>query len=144
MGANTPALTQKFSVRYSLQTLMNAPPARPKWCKQGNQTSTVFAHNLGARTCLACSPGQVGHDLQLNLSEQLCFLNSCQGSPRGGGPESRQSACGKMSAKMGSARSCPPACLISSNGWALHQGHVLGGWGGGPGHHPNVAGTMTI
>eukprot|EP00983_Pelagomonas_calceolata_P000461 15659-Pelagomonas_calceolata.AAC.1 len=29
----------------------------------------------------------------------------------------------------------PPACLASSDGWALHQEHILGcpgGWGGGP------------
>eukprot|EP00983_Pelagomonas_calceolata_P026354 827163-Pelagomonas_calceolata.AAC.4 len=37
-----------------------------------------------------------------------------------------------MPAKMRSSGCCLPACLTSSNGWALHQEHVLGspmGWG---------------
>eukprot|EP00967_Tisochrysis_lutea_P100797 scaffold150699_cov13-Tisochrysis_lutea.AAC.1 len=38
-----------------------------------------------------------------------------------------------MPAKMGSPGSCLPACLIGSDGWALHQEHAMGcleGWGG--------------
>eukprot|EP00983_Pelagomonas_calceolata_P060617 1146465-Pelagomonas_calceolata.AAC.3 len=34
-----------------------------------------------------------------------------------------------MPAKMGSPGSCPPARLISSDVWALHQGHCLGSLG---------------
>eukprot|EP00983_Pelagomonas_calceolata_P032434 1017407-Pelagomonas_calceolata.AAC.1 len=38
---------------------------------------------------------------------------------------------------MGSPGGRPPACLTSSDGWALDQEHILGGpggwgWGGGP------------
>eukprot|EP00983_Pelagomonas_calceolata_P014780 469453-Pelagomonas_calceolata.AAC.1 len=46
------------------------------------------------------------------------------------GPESRQSPC-----QDGSSEPCPPACLTSSDGWALHREHNFrgpGGWGGVP------------
>eukprot|EP00983_Pelagomonas_calceolata_P109038 1159516-Pelagomonas_calceolata.AAC.21 len=69
-------------------------------------------------------------DLCLNLSAQLCMLSFCRGLPRVWGWES-----GKIPAKMGSSGSCPPARLTSTDGWALHQEHILGGpggWGGGP------------
>eukprot|EP00983_Pelagomonas_calceolata_P031262 981561-Pelagomonas_calceolata.AAC.3 len=32
-------------------------PARQKWCKHGNQASTVLGHNLSISRCPACSPG---------------------------------------------------------------------------------------
>eukprot|EP00983_Pelagomonas_calceolata_P106078 1159197-Pelagomonas_calceolata.AAC.3 len=40
-----------------------------------------------------------------------------------------------MPAKMGSSGGCHPACLTSSDGWALHQEQCLGGpgcWSEGP------------
>eukprot|EP00983_Pelagomonas_calceolata_P066512 1149075-Pelagomonas_calceolata.AAC.3 len=69
-------------------------------------------------------------DLCLDLSEQNCILSLCQGLPRVWSQKS-----GKMSVKMGSSGSCPPACLTSSNRFALLQEHILrgpGAWGGGP------------
>eukprot|EP00983_Pelagomonas_calceolata_P122293 1160894-Pelagomonas_calceolata.AAC.3 len=68
-------------------------------------------------------------DLCLDLSKQLCILSLCRGLPRVWGQKS-----GKIPAKMGSPGSRLPACLTSSDGWALHQEHILGGpgdWGGG-------------
>eukprot|EP00983_Pelagomonas_calceolata_P077930 1154070-Pelagomonas_calceolata.AAC.2 len=66
-------------------------------------------------------------DLCLDLSEQPCTLSLCRWVPRVWDQKS-----GKMQAKVGSPGSYPPACLTSSDGWALYQEHVLGGpWGWG-------------
>eukprot|EP00983_Pelagomonas_calceolata_P126036 1161265-Pelagomonas_calceolata.AAC.6 len=64
-------------------------------------------------------------DLCLDPPGQPCTPCLCRGVPRVWGQKA-----GKMLAQTSSSGSCPPACLISSNNWALHQEHILGGPGG--------------
>eukprot|EP00983_Pelagomonas_calceolata_P065454 1148597-Pelagomonas_calceolata.AAC.2 len=74
-------------------------------------------------------------DLCLDLSKQLCILGFW-GLPRVWGQKS-----GEIPAKMGSPGSGPPACLTSSDGWALHQEQSWGFWGAGMGVRKIAPGT---
>eukprot|EP00983_Pelagomonas_calceolata_P037029 1136158-Pelagomonas_calceolata.AAC.1 len=60
-------------------------------------------------------------DLCLNPLEQICIPVCAGGCPEVWGQE-----VGKLPAKSGSSGSCLPACLTSSNDWALHQERYSG------------------
>eukprot|EP00200_Dunaliella_tertiolecta_P014494 CAMPEP_0202392902 /NCGR_PEP_ID=MMETSP1127-20130417/92625_1 /ASSEMBLY_ACC=CAM_ASM_000462 /TAXON_ID=3047 /ORGANISM="Dunaliella tertiolecta, Strain CCMP1320" /LENGTH=168 /DNA_ID=CAMNT_0048995449 /DNA_START=177 /DNA_END=683 /DNA_ORIENTATION=+ len=97
------------------------------FCEAYSQISQV-----GLSKCPTATTQLKMQDLCLDALEQLSILSLCQGVPAAWGQRKGQKA-GKMPTKMGSSGSCLPACLTSSDGWALHQEQSWGFWGAGMG-----------
>eukprot|EP00983_Pelagomonas_calceolata_P005643 185187-Pelagomonas_calceolata.AAC.1 len=90
------------------------------------------------RQLLHCADDPRG-DSEAERAVVVCSQSVCAG----GGPGYGARKQAKMPAKMESSESCLPACLSSSNGWAIHQEHSLRVRGAGMGD-PEIAPRTSI